>query len=177
MIKRKDVRIMKLSQFINRLDKFDFVSKVELNENETSVTVYGDSNDTIMVIDNEHEYSLNTFYLGFYQLSDYQKSILMDYGGRLISTPLKEREDEELFVVPIIPATFKLKPKYLFKGISGLTMRDLTKEQIKNNEVDPRFIFSKSQIETMRKDDEMNINFDKAQKVERNNQNLQPIFK
>lgn len=168
---------MKISQFISRLDKFDFVDGVQLNESKTSITVYGIDNKTIMVIDNEHEYSLNTFYLGFYELDDYSKSILMDYAGRLISTPIKERVDEKLFIIPIIPATFKLKPKYLFKGISGLTMRDLTKEQIKDNEVDPRFIFSESQIKTMKKDDEMNINFDKAQRIESNNQHLQPIFR
>ena len=69
-----------------------------------------------------------------------------------------------------------MKPKYLFKGVSGLTIRDLTKEQIKAGDIDDRFIFTKKQIETMQKDSEINIDFNKSQEIPHIEKELENVF-
>lgn len=167
---------MKYIELVKETKPFEFVGKVRISDDQKVITIYNENNEPIIVIDNVNMFSFNTFYKGFYELAEDQKHILIQTVGKFIATPIEKRKEEKWYVVPVIPAGPKLKPKYLFKGISGLTIRDLTKEQIKNGDIDDRFIFTQKQIETMKKDSEVNINFEKSQEIPHIEKELENVF-
>lgn len=167
---------MKYTELVKETKPFEFVGKVRISDDQKVITIYNENNETLLVIDNTSMFALNTLYRGFYNLTEDQKHILIETVGKFIATPIKKRKEEELYIIPVIPAGLKLKPKYLYKGISGLTIRDLTTEQIKAGDIDDCFIFTKKQIETMKKDSEININFDKSKKISHVEKELEKVF-
>lgn len=167
---------MKYIELVKETKPFEFVGNVKISEDQKVITIYNENNEPLLVIDNTNMFSLNTFYKGFYKLAEDQKHILIETVGKFIATPIEKRKEEKWYVIPVIPAGLRLKPKYLFKGISGLTIRDLTKEQIKAGDIDDRFIFTKKQIETMQKDSEINIDFNKSQEIPHIEKELENVF-
>lgn len=167
---------MKYIELVKETKPFEFVGNIKISEDQKVITIYNKNNETLLVIDNTSMFSLNTFYRGFYNLTEDQKHILIETVSEFIATPIKKRKEEKLYIIPVIPAGLKLKPKYLFKGISGLTIRDLTTEQIKAGDIDDHFTFTKKQIETMQKDSEININFDKAKEIPHIEKELENVF-